>query len=103
MGRRGSTKDIKENPYFLGGKEFSKLLLQNLECIIKDIKEMRREKHGDPSTRLIHEESSSSSYYGCEHSATPLYLQCSTSLMFMESEMEKGDVPKKDTLGDYFQ
>ena len=64
---------------------------------------MRRDKHGDPSTIFVHEESSSSSYYGYDNSATPSYLQRSTSHMFMASEMEKGDVPKKETLGDYLQ
>ena len=82
------------------GKEFSKFLLQTLQCISKDIKEMRREKHGDPSTRFVHEEISS---YGCDHSATPSNLQSFTRPMVIISEKEKGDVPKKETLGDYLQ
>ena len=85
------------------GKEFSKLLLKTLQCIRKDIKEMRRESHEDPSTRFVHEEGSTSSYYGCEHSATPPYLQCFTRPMITKSEKEKGAVPKKETLGDYLQ
>ena len=109
-----SSKDAshrKENIYkryqrktlLSGGKEFSKLLLQTLQYISKDIKEMRRERHGDPSRRFSHEESSNYLYYGCDHSTTPSYLQCSTIHIFMASEMEKGYVPKKETLGDYLQ
>ena len=62
---------------------------------------MRREIHGDPSKEFVHEESPSSSYYWCVHSATPLDLQRSTRPMFIASEMEEGNVPKKETLGDY--
>ena len=85
------------------GKRFSKLLFQNIHGISKDIKEMRRERHGSPSTRKVHEERSSSSYYGCEYSATPSYLKHSTRHMFLTNEMEKGDVPKRETLSDYLQ
>ena len=64
---------------------------------------MRREKHGDPSKIFVHEESPSSPYYGCEHSATPSDLKHSTRPMFISSGMEEGNVPKKETLGDYLQ
>ena len=90
-------------PLFSGGKKLSKLLLQTLHGISKYIKEMRREKHGDPSTRFGNQQSSSSSYYGCEYSATQSDLKRPTSHMFMTNEMEKGDVPKRETLGDYLQ
>ena len=90
-------------PLLSGGKKFSKLLLHTLHGIIKDIKEMRREKHGDPSTRFGHEEIPSSSYYEYDHSAIPSNLKCSTSHMFMTKKMERGDVLKKETLGDFLQ
>lgn len=64
---------------------------------------MRMERHGSPSTRKVHEERSSSSYYGCEHSATSSYLQRTINDLFMTKKMEKGDVPKKGILGDYLQ
>ena len=102
-GKEEICKRNKNKPLLSEGKNFSKLLLQTLHGIKKDIKEMRREKHGDPSTRSIHEERSSSSYYGCEHSATSSHLQCSTNHMFMTKKMEKGYVPRKETLGDYLQ
>ena len=51
----------------------------------------------------MHRESSSFSYYGCEHSATQSYQQRSTMPMFIAREMEEGDVPKEETLGDYLQ
>ena len=52
------------------------------------------------SARSIHEESSNSSSYGCEHLATSSNLQCFISHLLM-TKKKKGDVPERETLGDY--
>ena len=105
----GEEKIYKRNqrkPLLSGGKRFSKILFQTLQGRSKDIKEMRRERHKIPSTRStisINEEISNSSSYGCEHSTTSSYLQSSIIHLFMTKKKKKGDVPKKETLGDYLQ
>ena len=64
---------------------------------------MRREIHEGPLRIFSHEESSISSYYGCEHSATQLDLQHGTMPTFLAREEEEGETPKEETLGDYLQ
>ena len=91
-----------QNKYFFSGeKRFSKLLFPNLQGRSKGIKEMKREKHEGPSTRSIQEEGSKSSSYGYEHSAISSYIPCSIRNFFMKRK--KGDMPKRDTLGDFLQ
>jgi len=91
-------RDKGKSPLFgeMEGKKFSVLLLQTMHEINREIRGMRRERHEDPSKRGAHEESSSYSYYGCEHLATQSYLKFSTIPMFIAREMEEGDVPKSD-------
>ena len=57
------------------GKEFSKTLFQTMHEMKREIRGMRRERPEDPSKRISHEESPSSSYYVCENSATQSDLQ----------------------------
>ena len=71
-------------------EDSSELLLQTLQNIARDLKEMRQE--GD-SIGFCHEASTSTSN-GMEHSAAP---KCST----MPSFLTRGD--KEGTLGDYFE
>ena len=98
-------RDKGKTPLFgeMEGKNFLELLLQTMHELNREIKGMRREIHEDTSIIFTHEESSSSSYYGCENSATQLDLQCSTMPMFIAREIEEGDVPKEKTLGDYLR
>ena len=83
------------------GKEFSRLLLQNMQGINRDIKEMRMERYRYSPRGLVHEESSILSHYGCSHSATPLDIQCGTMPTFLAREEEEGETQKEETLGDY--
>ena len=95
-GKEKIFKRDQRKPLFYGEKRFSKLLFPNLQGRSKGIKEMRREKHEDPSTRSIrsiHEEGYKSSSYEYEHSAISSDLQHSVSNFFMKRK--KGDVPKR--------
>ena len=62
---------------------------------------MRGGKYENPSARSIQEEDSKSSSYGYEDSDISSDLPCSISNFFMKRK--KGDMPKRDTLGDYLQ
>ena len=66
----------------------------------REIKGMRRERHEGPSRRFSHEQSSNSSYYVCENSATQ---SDGTMPTFLAREEEEGDTPKEETLGDYLE
>ena len=61
-----------KSPLFgeMEGKNFSEILLQAMHDLKREIKGMRRKRHEGPSRIFSHEESSSSSYYGCENSTT---------------------------------
>ena len=96
-------EDKGKTPLFGGmkGKEFSRLLLQTIHELKREIKGMRRERHEDPSRIFSHEESPNSSYYVCEHSATQSNLQRYTMPRFTAREIEEEDAPKEETLSDY--
>ena len=74
-----------------------------MQCISRDIKEMRMERWRDSPRELIHEGSSIFSYHGCDNSASPSDLQRGAMPRVITRYMEEGDVPKEETLGDYLQ
>ena len=64
---------------------------------------MKNERQEDILKGSPHEGSPTTSYDGCEHSATSSDLQRSDSHFFMKKKKKEGDVPKRETLGDYLQ
>ena len=71
-------------------------------CLHSLQEEKTRERHEGPLRIFAHEESSSSSYYGCENSSTQSDLQCGTMPTFLARE-EEVETLKEETLGDYLQ
>ena len=80
--------------------EFSKTLSQALNEMKEEIWGMKNERQADILI-FAHEGSPTTSYVGCEHSTTSSDLQCSISHFFMKKKKKEGEVPKRETLGDY--
>ena len=107
MKKCGYIEDAKEKCKIpltgsLQREEFSKTLSQALNELKEEIRGMKNERQED-ILRFAHEGGPTSSYDGCENSATSSDLQRSINHFFMKKRKKEGDVPKRETLGDYLQ
>ena len=81
-------------------KEFPKLLLQTMQDISKEIKEMRMERQKDTTRGFLHGESSRTSHHWGEQPVVHQVSQCSTVPTFL-TVGNKGEGPQEqEALGD---
>lgn len=87
----------------LKGKEFSKILFQNMHELENEIRGMRNGRLADLLEWFSHEGSPTTSYNVCDHSATQSDPQRCSRPTFLARGEEEGETPKEETLGDYLR
>ena len=82
--------------------EFPKILLQTMQNIAREIKEMRMERHKETPRMFLHGESSGTLHHWGEKLVMQQVSQCSTMHTFVVAGNGGGGSQEQDTLEDYF-